>query len=323
VVSLRQGVYWIGDSVLESVHKHSLTSDAVLTSIDVGVEVHALSITRDGKALLLGGGNSAAPLTTVDTQTDVLVDASPLTSSTQAVCDDGTAIAANLGSGSPLTTFSINATAHLTQLEEVTFGQAFQVACARGGKFFVATSVTLRSFAARPLSATPVSVVQRSAVSIAINPFNSDVYLLTPIGTLFVYAFDSVTGSLGATPKASAATGQKFVNEPFRQIVFSSGKLFVALTDRLLTYDASLHLLSSEAIVNAPKRGICVSDGKTCFLLQNICWLLSQCFVLCDVVCRFKQGKSNNIYITHIHTHTHTHTHTYIHTYTHIHTQSN
>jgi hypothetical protein len=264
-VSLRQDAYWVGASSGPSVNKHNLSGGTAL-NIPADERPGSLSITVDRKfVLFVGSSTFDTPLTTIDVQTDQIVDTGDYFASDVAVCDDGTIVTAYGGLGEAiLATYNINGTGHLTELVDVRVGRNTRLACSPGSAFVVAYMVggfEVRSFAVSSLTRVDslIPPSRKLAVDIAFNPATGDVYLYQLDALLSVYAFDVDTGMFGAQ-QASVNVGvaPEAVGVDFMQFAF--GKVF-AYADALLTYDASLNLISSEPIADGQKAAVCVSEG--------------------------------------------------------------
>jgi hypothetical protein len=282
-VSSRQDVYWVGDFGERTLHKHNLTTGALISTIaDVDGLAVVATVERRFVVLTSNGDN---PMKVVDAQTDEVVATGDFDASDASVCDDGTIISASYKGSGRLATYSISDAGDLTLLADVANTIAISIhntVCSPGSLFVLvaAYSGTVYSYSLDPLSTTETDSLALglpAIVSLAFNQATSDLYLLRTDGLLRLYPFDSISGTFGVE-QASTTVG---VNAVFQQhygvehIQFAFDKLFVTANDQLFVYDALLNLISSDSVIAVEKGGVCVSEGMTC------------CVVLCGIVIPF------------------------------------
>jgi hypothetical protein len=288
-VSLRQDAYWVGARSGPSVNKHNL-GDGTALNIPADERPVSLSITVDRKfVLFVGGSTFDTPLTTIDVQTDEIVDTGDYFASDVAVCDDGTIVTSkwDVAFNARLATYNINGTGHLTELAAVN-GRISHIACSPSSAFVVAywfNEWQLRSFAVSTLSHVASMILSEHVSTIVFNPTTAGVYVLHHSGLLSVYAFDTITGMFGLLQASVNVGTVSNNNDGFDLVQFAFGKLFVSGNDRLKTYDASLNLISSELVAGDQKVGICVSEGAMCrvsmsTVFSNVSNLCSLCMAL-------------------------------------------
>jgi hypothetical protein len=278
-IALRREQYWVGDYNNKDVHRHALSSGVVEATVDLAnVEPATLAITADRKHVLVANFANA-PLQSISTQTNTIVDTGATHSATDVtVCDDGTILTAFDGNGGYFVTYTIDDNSgELTQQSSAARDNVRNTACSPGSGFFVtsadATSV-VESFAISPLTGVAIDSVTVATIAhtIVFNPINSDVYLLEFGGQLSMFAFNSNTGEFGAL-KAQVNTGGSYVGASIEQMGFAYGKLFTYTHDQLVTYDAGLNLLSSHQVIDEDKRSICFSEGIM-LLLSLLCLII-------------------------------------------------
>jgi hypothetical protein len=252
-VSLSKDVYWVSNTKSKLVHKHSLTTDSLLSTIITATSAHAMALTLDEKFLLVASADddSTGVLQVLDTQSGLVVGTGSQTATEVTVCDDGTIVTASRGVGGLVATYTIDSVGALTETANGDADRILNTACSPGSAFVVlarAFGQKLHSVAITALGTIVDTInLTATAVSVVFNPATSDVFVLFQNGALHGYGFDSNTGMFG-NQFATTTTESRNPAPGIEYIQFANDKLFVYVGDLLKTYDTNLNELTSNAI---------------------------------------------------------------------------
>ena len=236
-----------------------------------------ISISPDGKFLVVSDGNNIEPISTVDIATQAEISTFSTGSDTNSVdvCSDGSVLATSFDSDT-VRRLTLSATGTLTDTGEVvSVGNPVNVYCAPGAASGVVLQLgeggAVASFAipgllpvdTRPLSAGTV-------ISGTINPTGNRVFARSSgIGSIDVFDFNSATGALGASPLLTIPVAEANPFLGIEQIALhpNGEKLFVSEPGALNVYDPSTGAL----LTSITDPAIVASTGVTVVIKADPC----------------------------------------------------
>jgi Ca2+-binding RTX toxin-like protein len=197
-----------------------------------------LSISPDGKFLVVSGGLNPDPISVIDiaTQAEISTFSTGTDTDSVDVCSDGSVLTTRFFHSFTVHRFILSATGTLTDTEEVlSVSQPFNVYCAPGARsgvvirFDGVTSFTIPGLVEVDSRSLPTF---DTGVSGAINPSGNRVFARSngPGSSIDVFDFNSTTGALGASPLLEFSVAEAVLFFGMEQIALhpNGTKLFVS-----------------------------------------------------------------------------------------------
>jgi Ca2+-binding RTX toxin-like protein len=208
-----------------------------------------ISISPDGKFLVVSDGNNIEPISIVDIATQAEISTFNTGSDTNSVdvCSDGSVLATSFESDT-VRRLTLSATGTLTDTGEVvSVSNPANVYCAPGAASGVVLQLgeggAVMSFAIPGLSAVDTRPLSgEDAFTGTINPTGNRMFVRSGgTGSIDVFDFNSATGALGASPLLTIPVAKANPFLGIEQIALhpNGGKLFVSEPSTLNVYDPS------------------------------------------------------------------------------------
>ena len=211
-----------------------------------------ISISPDGKFLVVSDGNNIEPISIVDIATQAEISTFSTGSDTNSVdvCSDGSMLATSFDSDT-VRRLTLSATGTLTDTGEVvSVSNPVNVYCAPGAASGVVLQLgeggAVTSFTIPGLAGVDTRALARKiAFTGTINPTGNRVFVRSNnsprAGSIDVFDFNSATGALGASPLLTIPVAEANPFLGIEQIALhpNGGKLFVSEPGALNVYDPS------------------------------------------------------------------------------------
>jgi DNA-binding beta-propeller fold protein YncE len=210
-----------------------------------------LSISPDGKFLVVSDNGNFGPISVIDiaAQAEISTFPSDPDTSSVEVCSDGSVLATSSFSAN-VRRLILSATGTLTDTGEVlSVSDPMNVYCAPGAQSGVVIQFeTITSFTIPGLSEVDTRMLSRSntGISGAINPSGNRVFARSnDPGSVDVFEFNSATGALGASPLLTFSVAEAgFLGIDQIALHPNGTKLFVSEPNVLNVYDPNMGALN-------------------------------------------------------------------------------